>query len=338
MQYIGVDLAWGEGTEGRQAKESGFAVLDSGGRILDAGWLRGIEAVAEWLIETAKPGCIIAVDAPLVVANSTGMRECEREVGQAYGRWRVAANASNAGLGWLGGVTLRGQLEAAGFDYLDGTRPPAPDARGFFECYPYTTLVGMEELGYEIERPRYKRLIPGMSAPDARLQRATEFDELIRRVGDLADAVPPVDLRSHDLTRTLLDEPSTPVATDHKHREDLLDAVLCAWTAAIWHVHGDERVQVLGRTSDPDSNGRRATIVAPARPEQRLDSMDRVRRRRAPRDAAVTAPPAEPAPRHELLTSLLAAATLELAQLDDADEPLRSALASLQVQADRLLT
>jgi hypothetical protein len=32
----------------------------------------------------------------------------------------------------------------------------------------------------------------------------------------------------------------------HKHREDLLDGALCAWTAAFWERHGDERVQILG--------------------------------------------------------------------------------------------
>ena len=58
----------------------------------------------------------------------------------------------------------------------------------------------------------------------------------------------------------------------HKHREDLLDAVVCAWTAAIWHQRGAARTQVLGATSEPDAQGRRGTIVAPARPEQRLAS------------------------------------------------------------------
>jgi predicted RNase H-like nuclease len=68
----------------------------------------------------------------------------------------------------------------------------------------------------------------------------------------------------------LLDEPSPVDEGPYKHREDLLDAALCAWTAAIWHRHGDRRTQVLGATAEPDAEGRRATIVAPARPEQRL--------------------------------------------------------------------
>jgi predicted RNase H-like nuclease len=270
VRYLGVDLAWGAGTATRRANETGVAVLDASGRILDAGWLRGLDEVTDWLVATAEAGSLVAIDAPLVVHNPTGMRECEREVGRAYGRWRVAANASNTGLRWLAGVTLHERLEAAGFRYADGTGAPDPNGRSFFECYPYTTIVGTEELGYDAERPRYKRLTRGIPAAEGRTIRAVAFDELIRGVGRLRDAVPPVDLASHPVTRALLDEPSTTVAADHKHREDLLDAVLCAWTAALWHVHGEERVQVLGRFSPPDAQGRRATIVAPARPGQRI--------------------------------------------------------------------
>ena len=38
------------------------------------------------------------VDAPLVVRNATGMRPSEREIGRRYGRWKVAANATNLAL------------------------------------------------------------------------------------------------------------------------------------------------------------------------------------------------------------------------------------------------
>ena len=62
----------------------------------------------------------------------------------------------------------------------------------------------------------------------------------------------------------------------HKHREDLLDGALCAWTAAFWERHGDGRVQVLGQGSGlpsdpPDAAGRHPSLVAPARPTQRPD-------------------------------------------------------------------
>ncbi|WP_166870834.1 DUF429 domain-containing protein [Salinibacterium sp. ZJ450] len=296
MNYIGVDLAWGEGTAAKAAKESGLVCLDASGTVVHAGWARGIDAVVEWLLRTAAPGDVVAIDAPLVVANATGMRECEREVGQRYGRWRVAANASNLRLGWLGGVTLRQRLEQAGWVYTDGSQQPRTDVVQFFECYPYTTLVGAPELGYAIERPRYKRL--NLALPDVaakRAFRAAECDELLRRMSRLTDEQPPLDLRSHPTTAELLNEPSPLLDIPYKHREDLLDAALCAWTAAMWAQFGTERCQVLGLHDLPDGQGRIPVIIAPARPEQRAGAVRRpiilVQSFITPRPLRLTSPP-----------------------------------------------
>ena len=270
-QYLGVDLAWGEGSVRKRANETGLAAIDEHGIVQDAGWARGIDEVAGWLIAVARPGAIIAIDAPLVLPNRTGMRLSERQVGMGYGRWHVAANPSNSSMGWMGGVTLRRRLEAAGFYYLDGTRPADPVGRGFFECYPYTTIVGMVELGYDDKRPRYKRPVRGLPAAEARQVKVAACDELVRRIAALTSASPPLDISSHPMTAALL-EPAPLNTVDYKHREDLLDAVLCAWTASIWHAHGDARVQVLGGdgVGELDDEGRRATIVAPARDSQRV--------------------------------------------------------------------
>ena len=266
--YLGIDLAWGEGTAKRPAKETGLALIDETGTVLHAGWARGIDAVAEWIVEVASPAAVIAIDAPLVVHNASGMRLCERQVGMGYGSWHVAANASNTALGWQGGVALRTKLEALGFVYSDGIHPPSPLSRTMFECYPYTTIVGMAELGYEEKRPRYKRFDRSLPSALRRQARADACDELIRRMGTLATATPPLHIASHEVSRSLL-EPSPLVDAAYKHREDMLDAVLCAWTASIWHRHV-ERVQVLGVEDAPDAAGRRGTIVAPARDGQRV--------------------------------------------------------------------
>lgn len=275
MRYVGVDLAWGEGTPTKPANETGLCAVDADGTVLDAGWARGIPAVTEWILRTAGQapageGVAIAIDAPLVVPNPTGMRESEKQVGRAYGRWKVSANASNQTVKWLGGVTLRGRLEGAGFRVVSGIDDPAPDARVMFECYPYTTLVGVEELGYDDERPRYKRLPRGVPPTKARAARAVATDELVRRLSALATFDPPLRLDSHPVTRQLLEEPTPLAGPAHKHREDLIDAALCAWTASLWHRHGQDRVQILGKDEPQDATGRPATIVAPARTSQRL--------------------------------------------------------------------
>ena len=63
-------------------------------------------------------------------------------------------------------------------------------------------------------------------------------------------------------------EPSPLNNTAYKHREDLIDALLCAWTAALWSRRGTDRCQILG----PPGSGTpelAPTIIAPARPKQR---------------------------------------------------------------------
>lgn len=100
--------------------------------------------------------------------------------------------------------------------------------------------------------------------------RAAACDQLIERMTGLDTADPPLRMRSHPLSAALVDDDSPLLDAPYKHREDLLDALLCAWTASIWHRHGGARVQVLGAGAAPDESGRRPTIVAPARPMQRV--------------------------------------------------------------------
>ncbi len=267
--YFGVDLAWGEGTATKVAKETGVALLREDGSIADAGWTIGIDATTAWIVDRMSPGDVIAIDAPLVVTNATGMRECERQVGQRYGRWQVSANSTNLTRAWFGGITIRKQLEQAGVVYDDGVRELPSGAISMFECYPYTTLVGAHELGYKTERPRYKRPNTAIPPTERRAARAAACDDLVQRMAGLKQATQRLDLLSHPKTAALLNEPSPLDNRSYKHREDLIDAVLSAWTAALWAKGGLERCQILGAESAPDDAGRRPVIIAPARPEQR---------------------------------------------------------------------
>ncbi len=262
MIFAGVDLAWGPGTADRPANETGFAVLDGAGQVLDAGWTRGLDATVARL--TALDGDVLAfVDAPLVVTNPTGQRPCETQVGQRYGRWKVSANTSNLGSPRLAGVALREALEAAGWRCDDGLAGPPAAGRAVSETYPYTTLVGAPEFGFD-PRPAYKRQPRRMPVAQWRPRRAAACDLVVDRLAGLADADPPLRLASHPVTAALR-EPSPLADAPYKHREDLIDALLAAWTAALWARHGTARCQVLGDRAGSPS----ATIVAPALPSQR---------------------------------------------------------------------
>ena len=270
MLLLGVDLAWG--ASGPTPRESGLVALLPDGRVVDATWARPLSDVAAWLRARAGDGPACAfVDAPLVVTNPAGtMRACERQVGRAYGRARVSAHASSLGRGDLAGVALRQRLEAAGWTYEDGRAGPPDGGRVLSECYPHTTLVGVPALGQDV-RPAYKRRPAGVPLPRWRAERAATCDALLRGLdGALHDADPPLRLRSHPRTARLLDEPSPLDDRAYKHREDLLDAALCAWTASLWLRHGLGACQVLGPGVHDEPGTRAATIVCPARAEQRL--------------------------------------------------------------------
>jgi predicted RNase H-like nuclease len=272
MRVIGIDLAWGEGTDEKLANETGLVAADPTGEIIDAGWACGIEETVACVSRLATAHTLLMVDAPLIVSNAAGQRLCEKQVGQRYMHpWKVGANSTNQASQDLGGVALLRALEALRWTYHDGRDgPPSRSGRYVAEVFPYTTLVGAPELGYDVERPIYKNRRPAslrsLGIGEFRKLRASNCDELIRRLVTLRDADPPLHLGSHPVTKTLMNTPSPLDDDGYKHGEDLIDAVLCAWTGLLWLAHGLHRCQVLG-ADDPLTPV--ATIIAPARPTQR---------------------------------------------------------------------
>ncbi|MBF4618983.1 DUF429 domain-containing protein [Clavibacter sp. VKM Ac-2873] len=270
-RFLGIDLAWAEGTAARPARETGLACIDASGRVLDLVTARGIDEVVAWVARWEGPGAVAAVDGPLVVANATGSRLAEKEVASRYGRLGISAYPSNTGRPAQGAVALRRRLEDAGWEYDDGSGVARDaGARTMLECYPYTTLVGAPELGFAGPKPRYKRLAPLLATAERRPHRAAEFRVVLDAVAGLASADPPLDVATHPRAAALVAEGPAIVERQHKHLEDLLDGLICAWTAAYWARHGLTRSQALG-ARDPvvDERGRRGTIIAPARPHQR---------------------------------------------------------------------
>lgn len=142
----------------------------------------------------------------------------------------------------------------SGWRYSDGSGGPPHAGRIISETYPYVTLVGAAELGYDAEPPRYKRKPRRLRTAQWRTERAATCDTLIERLGRLADTDPPLLLHSHPVTRELAEQPSPAIDSAYKHREDLIDALLCAWTASLWTRHGFDRCQVPGLPANATGN------------------------------------------------------------------------------------
>jgi predicted RNase H-like nuclease len=228
-----------------------------------------VDETTAWADAAAGPGdAVMFVDAPLVVRNPASQRLCETQVGQRYGRWKVSANSTNLRSPRLAGVRFLHLAESSGWRYSDGGKGPPSSGRWLSESYPYGTLVGAAEFGYATERPRYKRQPRRLPAAQWRAERAANCDTLVGRLTRLAAADPPLLIDSHPVTRRLAAEPSPLDDVAYKHREDLIDALLCAWTASLWARHGLGRCQVLGLPADP-ADEPPATIIIPARPKQR---------------------------------------------------------------------
>ena len=100
--------------------------------------------------------------------------------------------------------------------------------------------------------------------PEVRAEVARNPGTPVRRVARLKNADPPMDLYTHPATRCLVTEKSPTETKAYKHREDLLDAALCAWTAALWSRWGGARCQILGLEEEAPT-GLRPTIIAPYR-------------------------------------------------------------------------
>ncbi len=216
MRFIGVDLAWREGSADRVANETGVAVIDADGRVLDAGWKRGVEQTIAWVDSAAADGdAVMFVDAPLVgpqrdrpaALREAGWTKVLALEGQCqYDEHRFAA---------AGGVQFLRVAGLSGWRYSDGSGGPPRAGRIISETYPYATLVGAAELGYDTERPRYKRKPRRLRAAQWRTERAATCDTLI---GRLADADPPLPLHSHPVTRELAEQPSPAIDSAYKHR------------------------------------------------------------------------------------------------------------------------
>ncbi|MGH3117302.1 MAG: DUF429 domain-containing protein, partial [Gaiellales bacterium] len=188
-RFIGIDLAWAQSGARTKPNETGVAAIDSRGGVIECGWTRGVDETMSWLARLAVDGSTLAfIDAPLVVDNPAGQRPCERQVGQRYGRWKVSANSTNQSSPRQAGVLLRERLQESGWTYDDGRHGPPTSGSVISECYPYTTLVGAAELGYDQERPTYKRRPARVPRAQWRVVRAEECDKLIARMVALATA------------------------------------------------------------------------------------------------------------------------------------------------------
>ena len=242
MLFLGIDLGW-------QSQPSGLCCLRWTAAGLD---LVALDRLADpaavlawvdgWLPAHTMGG--IAVDAPTLIPNQTGMRVCDRLAHRHFGRYHAGCYPANRNLPFAERTLAFGRsLEERGFAHAPQIQPQQPQ-RFQIEMFPHPAMVRLFRL------PRILKYKKGRIA-----DRQVALTQLRHC---LLTHLPAHDPPLH-LTEALLPSVPTTGAT-LKALEDQLDSVICAYAAAYWWHWGAARNQVLGTAEtgyivipDPDS-------------------------------------------------------------------------------------
>ncbi len=222
----GVDLAW---MSSRNPTALAWGTV--AGKTLEiagvAENIYGVDAVVGQLARLpALSG--IAIDAPLIIPNATGQRACERAIGSAYSSRKAACHTSNLKLyPHSDSVALALRLQQLGFSHLG-----CQAGRWQLECYPHPALIEIFGLP---ERHQYKK-----GRVQDRRRGQVRLAQMIRRLA----GSPVLRLTIPDVLSAYFDAGRIPLLRGQalKHNEDVLDAILCAYIAGLFHIGVDEKV------------------------------------------------------------------------------------------------
>ena len=118
--------------------------------------LASTDAVLVFVRAHAGDGTVTAIDAPLIIPNQTGMRECERPVGKRYGARDASCHTTNlTKYPDAGSVRLAETLAAAGHAHA-----PSVTSHGatqiIAEVYPHPAMVALFDLPKTIKyKPKW---------------------------------------------------------------------------------------------------------------------------------------------------------------------------------------
>lgn len=227
MKFVGIDFGW-------RSQPSGLCCLewDGGLQWVALERLQAIDEILAWVdqhIRSDQDG-IVAVDAPTLIPNATGMRLCDRLAHKHFGRYHAGCYPANLGSPFAERTLALGlSLEARGFAHA-----PVLEARQAgrhqIEVFPHPAIVTLFRLDRII---KYKK---GRLA-----ERQAELGRLRQHIlTDLPNLEPSLKLA----TTRLPDIPSQGNAL--KALEDQLDSLICAYVAAHWWYWGVQRNWVLG--------------------------------------------------------------------------------------------
>jgi predicted RNase H-like nuclease len=233
MKFLGIDLGWTSGA-------SGLCCLDwSDGylQLLDLDRQQTIADILNWVDKWTSPTqpAMIAVDAPTLIPNATGMRLPDKLAHKHFGRYHAGCYPANLGRPFAQRTVDFGlSLEAQGFAHAPVITPQTL-GRFQIEVFPHPAIVHLFGLTRIL---KYKK---GTLA-----ERRLELMKLRQHILDtLPTLEPALNFSSVPLCASFLPEIAATGAA-LKAVEDQLDSLICAYVAAHWWYWGSDRNWVLG--------------------------------------------------------------------------------------------
>ncbi|MBD1996452.1 DUF429 domain-containing protein [Leptolyngbya sp. FACHB-541] len=232
MNFLGIDFGW-------RSQPSGLCCLALQNKtlhLLDLTRLDEVEAVLSWVDAqvSAQEPALIAVDAPTLIPNDSGMRLPDRLAHKYFGRYHAGCYPANLGSPFATRTLELGlSLEARGFAHAPTLTAQQP-GRYQIEVFPHPAMVHL----FKLERIlKYKK---GRLA-----ERRVELLKLHQYIFDILPTLEPaLNLSTLQGNNSLPEVPQT--GRDLKELEDKLDSLICAYVAAHWWYWGIERNLVLG--------------------------------------------------------------------------------------------
>ena len=217
MQVVGIDLAWG--TKAR----TGLALTDANGRLIRSGSVITDAEIAEFL-QGSTPS-VIAMDAPIIVTNPTGMRDCERELSKDFRRFHAGTHPTNMGQPNMQPEPRARRLTKAHGWSTDHTARPSPSSPIALEVYPHSSMVGLfgldRVIAYKGKRGR---------TLESRLEQFERLFDLMELHCDDPLSLTDTD-RWHELRHNAREATT---ASRLNLIEDEIDAIFCAYVAWVF--------------------------------------------------------------------------------------------------------
>ena len=229
MKFIGVDLGWVSGA-------SGLCCLhwqDDNLHLLDLTRQQPLEDIFAWIDAYVDPGeaAMIAVDAPTIIPNATGMRLPDRLTHKYFGRYHAGCYPANLSRPFAQRTVEFGlRLAQRGFVHAP-TITPQQRGRYQIEVFPHPAIVHLFDL------PQILKYKKGKLS-----QRSAELRRLYQFITELTTHEPSFRLDA-ELIQTSFNCLTTKAL---KAIEDQLDSLICAYVAAHWWYWGTQRNWVLG--------------------------------------------------------------------------------------------